>query len=361
MTKKRNIKNKYLIIGQGLAGTILTWKLLQQGHEVIIIDQNHQHASSKIAAGLINPITGRRFVKSWMIDELLPAAKKTYQNIEAQENISIFHERDFMWVLENVGDENEFSRREGDESYVPYIAESKEVSDWIYNIKNSDHRKFLNQCAQVDLPSMIQHFQSKWVKEGILRVEKFEYKDLQPTDDGIVYKDLKANKIIFCEGNRATQNPHFNNLHFNISKGEVLIAKIPNLQSSMIIKNGVTIAPIDKELFWIGSTFTWKEENDFPSREGKKSLVEKLQNAVTTPFEIVDHLAAFRPTVFDRRPLMGAHPEFNNYLIFNGFGSKGASLVPYWASQFVDFLANTKELSKEVSILRKNAIRNPMS
>ena len=359
MTKKGIIKNKYLIIGQGLTGTLLTWNLLQQGHEVTLIDENHKYASSKIAAGLINPITGRRFVKSWMIDELLPVAKTMYQNIEKQENIKIYHERDFMWVLENAGDENEFSRREGDEMYAPYIDENKEVSSFVDNIKNANHRKFIRQSVQVDIAKLIQHFQEKWIAEKRIRIEKFEHHLLSHHSNGITYKDIEANKIIFCEGNRATQNPYFKDLHFNISKGEVLIVKIPKLKSEMIIKNGVTIAPLEEELFWVGSTFTWKEENDFPSTEGKEILIEKLQNAITTPFEIVNHLAAFRPTVFDRRPLMGAHSIFNNYLIFNGMGSKGASLTPYWSMQFVDFLANTKEISKEVSILRKNAVRNP--
>ncbi len=294
-----------------------------------------------------------------MIDELVPIAKKMYQEIEAQEKISFFHERNLMWVLEGIGEENEFGRRAGDAQYAPYIDEDENVENFIHNIKNASHRKFIKQAAQVDIANLIQHFQKKWVAEGILRIEKFDYEELQHNEDGIVYKDIKADKIIFCEGNRATHNPFFNDLHFNISKGEVLIAKIPNLKSEMIIKNGLTIAPLGEELFWIGSTFTWKEENDLPSNEGKEILIAKLKNAVTIPFEIVQHLAAFRPTVFDRRPLIGAHPEFNNYLIFNGLGSKGASLAPYWSTQFVDFLLNTTEISKEVSIFRKNAFRKP--
>lgn len=292
-----------------------------------------------------------------MIDELLPAAKSMYQTIEKQENISIYHQRALIWVLENAGDENEFSRRAGDEMYQPYIA-SDNPSDFS-NIKNSTYRKFINQAAQVNIAKMIEHFQIKWEATGVLQNGKFDYSQLVHTENGVSYNNQQFDYIIFCEGNRAVQNPFFGHLNFNISKGEVLIVKIPDLKSEMIVKNGVTIAPLGEELYWVGSTFTWKEENDLPSSKGREILIEKLKNAVTTSFEIVDHLAAFRPTVFDRRPLIGVHPEFNNYLIFNGFGSKGASLAPYWTLQFVDFLSNTHEISKEVSILRKNAFPNP--
>src|ERR1700761_6929324 len=70
-----------LIIGQGICGTFLSRELEKAGKSFIVIDELDPAAASRVASGVINPVTGRRIVKTWMIDELLPFAWNAYQTI----------------------------------------------------------------------------------------------------------------------------------------------------------------------------------------------------------------------------------------------------------------------------------------
>ena len=171
-------------------------------------------------------------------------------------------------------------------------------------------------------------------------------------DESISFGDLKAKKIIFCEGQNGRFNPYFNFLPFEVSKGEILIAHIPKLKSEQIIKDKLIIAPLGNDLYWCGSNYEWNALDDSPTEHIKKDLIEKLKSTLTIDFEIVEHLAAIRPTVKDRRPFLGVHPKISPLAIFNGLGTKGASLGPYWANHFAEFLCEGILLNKEVNIDR---------
>ena len=60
----------YLIVGMGLAGSALAYFLSKNGKKIALIDNNIDQTSSKIAAGLYNPITGRKMVKTWMAPKM---------------------------------------------------------------------------------------------------------------------------------------------------------------------------------------------------------------------------------------------------------------------------------------------------
>jgi glycine/D-amino acid oxidase-like deaminating enzyme len=51
----------FLIIGQGLAGSLLVRSLRSRGCRVAVVDDRWQSAASQVAAGLMTPLTGRRF------------------------------------------------------------------------------------------------------------------------------------------------------------------------------------------------------------------------------------------------------------------------------------------------------------
>src|SRR4051812_1175311 len=82
-----------LIVGQGLAGTLLAWEFERAGISFAIANDGHASAASLVAAGLLNPITGRRLVESWRIDTLLPAARRVYRELEAALGVPLWRER----------------------------------------------------------------------------------------------------------------------------------------------------------------------------------------------------------------------------------------------------------------------------
>ena len=72
---------EFLIIGQGISGTFLSFYLHQNKRSFLVIDNPETTSASNVAAGIINPVTGRRIVDTWMIGEILPFAWHAYQQI----------------------------------------------------------------------------------------------------------------------------------------------------------------------------------------------------------------------------------------------------------------------------------------
>jgi glycine oxidase len=347
------IQIDYLIVGQGLAGTLLAHNLMSKGQKVVIIDNNTEGASSKIAAGVINPVTGRRIVKSWRIDEMLPSAFETYKSIDNQYDINIFNDYTILRTFKNAADENEWHLRSQWEEYKPFCAPKADPSVFDKKIKPFFGYGEIQKAAQIDVPFLIDFFQKKWLSDGILVHDVMDYDALILNDERIIYKDFEASKIIFCEGAGGVQNTFFDWLPFNIDKGELLIVKIPNVGFNKIFKNNISIVPLkEKDHYWVGATNEWNSPNDLPSEAKKQLIINELQEILTVPFEILGHKAAFRPTVKDRRPFIGFHPVFSQMLIFNGFGTKGASLIPFWANHLAEVLLNDIILDSEVNINR---------
>lgn len=342
----------YLIIGQGLAGTLLAHFLLKIGKRIRVIDNHHGGAASKVAAGIINPITGRRYVKSWRIETFLPFARQTYRELEDQFSENFFYPNRVLRALFNRREENDWMLRLGMESYGKYLEDKPNLGNYAkYTVPAFGYGE-VKQAAQVDIGNLVRAYSQYLIREKLLIQEKFEFKALKFQEGGIIYKNICTGKLIFCEGHQAVQNPFFNYLPFAGTKGEILKIKIPGVHFEKLLKHRIFLVPLGDDVYWVGANYEWDYENDLPTTEGRIFLEERLKDLLKVPFEIQEHLAGIRPTVKDRRPFLGQHPQFSKLFIFNGLGAKGASLGPYWAKHMADFLVNETELDPEVNITR---------
>jgi glycine/D-amino acid oxidase-like deaminating enzyme len=345
----------YLIVGQGLAGTLLSYFLRKAGQEVLVIDQIKEQAASQIAAGLINPITGRRYVKSWKVDTLIPFAKNTYQQLEKELDIDIFQERNILRTLFNSREENDWLLRTGDTDYQAYMLDKAQLGSYSDHTTPAFSYGEVRYAAQVNIPTLVARYREELKQAELLVETAFDYQALEKTEQSVQYKNIKARRIVFCEGYQAVNNPLFNYLPFIGAKGEILIVKIPEVNFEKILKHRVFIAPLGEDLYWIGSTYDWNIEQETPSEQGKAFLKNRLEDILEVPYEIVAHKAAIRPTVKDRRPFLGVHPEWPEVYIFNGLGTKGASLGPFFAQQMQAFLVDNQQLDAAVDIQRFQA------
>ena len=298
----------YLIIGQGLAGTLVAYEAMKRGKRIMVLDNEHQRTASRIAAGIINPITGRRFVKSWQYDTLFPAAKMVYRELEQLLGISIFKEQTIARILFNIKEENEFYSRSAEPTFAQYLTENATL-DAYQTIINTQHEVGEILGAKANLPLLVKAFQLYLKEKGCFQVEQVTYDKLTIKKGSVIYKGIEAEKVIFCEGIRAEQNPYFNYLPFNGAKGDVLIIRIPNFKAHKILKHKLFLVPLKKDIFWVGSNYIWDYKDDLPTSKGRIYLEKRLQKILSVPFEIVEHRAAIRPTVKDRRPFIGQHPE----------------------------------------------------
>ena len=188
--------------------------------------------------------------------------------------------------------------------------------------------------------------------KDLLLIEKLDFEKLKLKEETVHYKDISADKIIFCEGTLMTENPYFNYLPLVPTKGELMTIKAENLEVDKILNKGFFCLPLGNNLFRVGATYNWKDLTYETSEEGEKDLITKIESLLTCDYKIIDHKAGIRPTVRDRRPLIGFHREYENIGLFNGLGTKGVLIAPWLADHFADFLNGKSELSPEYDLQR---------
>ena len=180
---------------------------------------------------------------------------------------------------------------------------------------------------------------------------KFDYANIEFRSEEIVWKNYSAQKIIFCEGYQSINNPYFNWLPFKLTKGEVLTVNFEKLELKHAINKGVFILPYDGD-YKLGATYNWDDLDEIPTEEGRNQLLKKASKFINDEIKVVNHQAGVRPTVIDRRPLLGVHHEHQQLAVFNGLGTKGVMLAPYFAHKMVDLLLKNEVLPNEVNINR---------
>lgn len=183
--------------------------------------------------------------------------------------------------------------------------------------------------------------------------ESFNHNQLEVKSTGIHYKTIKAKQIVFAEGFGLKQNPYFNFLPLNGTKGELLIIKAPKLKLDYVLKSSAFLIPLkEKDQYIVGATYEWKDKTNTVTQKAKEELLNKLKTFLKYDFEVVDQVAGIRPTVKDRRPLVGAHPEHKNMFVLNGLGTRGVMIGPYIAKQLFNHIENEMPLDDEINIIR---------
>ncbi len=359
----------FLVVGQGLAGSLLADTLRTNGASVVIIDADEMTTASKVAAGVIHPITGRRMVKSWRIDELLPFAAQTYQALEARFEIVFFRYINVVRLLHSIEEENEWTLRSAWADYAPYCATTppqppKRGSSHLGNSPFwgaggawSHERKTAEiKSAQVQIKLLLQSFRQAFLAEQILHFDQFDHDKLTIYENHVVYDGwIQAKKIIFCEGANAVNNPFFNFLPITPDKGELqIIRPRETVTMDKILKmNHLAIVPQPNiDTLWVGATHERDPKHPQPTQTMQDSISAALDEHFVAPYDLVRSDAAVRATTRDRRPILGFHRYFPTLAIFNGFGAKGASLVPFWAAHFAEVLLGKTDLDAEVDLKR---------
>ena len=343
----------YFIIGQGLAGTLLGYRLERAGKTVAYLDHPAQTAASDVAAGIINPITGRNYVKSWRIDELLPAARTLYAELEKELNVKIWHDLPLVRTLFNRSELNLWDVRSGDENYQRYTEDNPDLGEFSQLTNPAFAYAGIRETARVDIAMLVNSYRQKLLREGRFVAAAVDYNRLDIDPDGnFNVATFKAKAVIFCEGWRGRENPFFNYLPFGGAKGEILRVKLAGPTPERMLKHRIFLVPQSDSTYWVGATAENHFADDLPSPQNATYLEDRLRELVTVPYEILSHEAAVRPTTKDRRPFLGRHPNQKNLIIFNGLGTKGASLAPLCSRWLFEHLLENKKLPEEVDIQR---------
>ena len=343
----------YLIIGQGLAGSLLAWHLMQRHKRVLVVD-NGLHNASQVAAGLINPVTGMRFVKSSHVDQLLPAAKSLYQQLSQHFNHAFYIEKPMLRLLRNNKELLACQKRLNQAEYQAYLTKII-PSHALFNAANGlleqSHTGFLlTQPLLAHLKDyFIQH--NAYIKADII------YDDIN-FKPALQWNNIVAKQIIFCEGYKATHNPWFSYLPFQPVKGEIISATANHTLQPTLLNYGHWFIPLNDKQFRTGATFEREDFSLQPSVTAKDTLFNALKHVYPslTVKDISSQQVGIRPTTLDKQPFLGQHPKQSNLFIFNGFGAKGSLQIPFYCQHFADHLIHQHPLMSSSHILRYHSL-----
>ena len=342
----------FLVIGQGIAGTIFCSMLEDRGKSFRIIDHFNPHSSSQVAAGLVNPVTGRRIVKSWKADVAIPFAKEYYERIAAKFNQSFFHSIDALEVTSSIHEWNEWNRRMDEQNMSNYLNDV--APNELYRDKIKEFVKLvrITSSGWLDVKSFTSTFRNYWKEKSLLAEETFDIGELNFQNGTAIYRGNHFHSVIFCEGYKSLENIFWNSIPLVPAKGEIATISCEVLSQDFILLSGMFFIPIGNHQFRCGATYEWKFDNDLPTSEGKSKLEKMIGDVLNCEWKMISHTSGVRPTVRDRRPIIGVHPEHKNLYIFNGMGTKGVMLAPYFSNHFIEHILEGKPLDKEVDVNR---------
>jgi len=341
----------FLIVGQGLAGSLLAYEMQKQGLSYRIIGSKKRNASSFISAGMYNPLVFKRITKSWQVDSLLPVMESTYQELEELLGKHFFYKKDIIKPIKKI-DEEKWLLKAADINFSSYIKEvgidcapngTKEQYSWVK----------VTRSGYCDLQVMLSSLTDYFYHQGTYIETIFEYEDLGFIDSMVTWHGLQAKTIVFCEGSHAIRNPYFNKLGFNTTKGEILEIEANDLSEDFIYNKKIFALPLGGNLFKVGATYEWKFDDENVSMKCRTQLIKELDELIDTPYIVTNHFAGVRPTVVDRRPILGKYPSHSQIAIFNCLGTRGVMLAPFYAKEMLHFLLEPDyEVDDEVSVRR---------
>ncbi len=315
---------------------------------MLVVDAE-EHTASFAAAGIINPVTGHRYVKSWMIDILLPHAIKTYDEISQILGFEVYQKLNILRTMDTVKEQNDWDARKNDERYNQYVVKDSDVEAMI-DITNDQHAYGeVTKSLQVKLKSIILGYRDLLLKNNQYSKMKIDYNSIIVHNDCIEVNNVKAKKIIFCEGHSATENPFFKCIPFLPAKGNALIIKGDFLLKKNV-KDKLFITPLEDGSHWVGSGYEWNTTDESPNEIELQKMQAVLSLFLAKPFTVIEKLAGIRPSIKGRRPALGRHKTYQDMYIFNGLGTKGSSLAPYFANMLVDFIFDRTALIDDVNI-----------
>ncbi|MBX2922403.1 MAG: FAD-binding oxidoreductase [Chitinophagaceae bacterium] len=349
------LQTQFLVVGLGIAGTLISYELWKAGKDCIVIDGgNGLPAASLVAGAVMNPVNINRWEPLSNVEQFLPEAIRTYRALESLFNIPLIEELAMLSFQSN-------------ETFQSFLQKKNKGNPWLAAPTSHDLQLAKDAFRQFDAlgivrpvwkihaATLIAQWRSFLKNKQLFIEDSFNIKDCAVSPHAVLYKNIAAEKVIFCEGAAASQNPFFHSLPFTKNRGEALLVAIPGLSSQYIYHHTIRLVPADDHLFWCGSNYQWQFDDLLPNRQWRLHTEQLLHNWLRLPFTVEDHIVAERPTTAGQEFLVGVHPVMPSVAILNGLGTKGFSAGPLLAKQLCNELLSVRKAvpSLPVQPLRK--------
>ena len=340
----------YIIVGFGLAGLAMA-KTLEEHNKTFLVLDNENPNSSLVAGGFASPVILKRYTLVWEAVNQLEACYAFFNQFEEKFNETYIEKFPIYRRFASIEEQNNWMVACDKPVLSDYLS-----SELIHkNIKGIDapygYGEVLNS-GRILVSKVLLRYKEALKKQGNYQATTFDYDSLENSKNGITYKDIKAKHIVFAEGYAVNDNPYFNHLLLDGAKGEILIIEAPELELNVQLKAGITLLPIGNKQFFVAATFDWNDKTNTPTAGKREELKAKLDKFLAVPYKVIDQKAGVRPTVRDRRPLVGRHPEYKNMYVLNGLGTRGVMIAPAMSKLLFEHIEHGIALPKEVNCER---------
>jgi glycine/D-amino acid oxidase-like deaminating enzyme len=346
----------YLIVGAGIAGISFSEFALKNKKSILVFDDSSQ-PSSRVAGGMYNPVILKRFSEVWKAKEQLTLSSDFYSNLEDKLSCTFDYQLPVYRVFNSIEEQNNWFQASDKPNLSSYLS-----TKLLNNTNECINAKFgfgeVLQTGYLDVKCLVEAYSNYLKSNNLLISERINYSLFDFKDDYIEYKNIKARHLVFAEGFGMHSNPFFTDLPLDGTKGELLLIKSPDLKLNAIINASIFIIPVGNDCYKVGATYDWNDKTNSVTNEAKCELLTKLDELINCKYEVLEHNAGVRPTVRDRRPLVGTHPKHKNVHILNGLGTRGVMLGPFLAQQLYAYIENKIPLDDEINIDRIDKKRN---
>jgi glycine oxidase len=337
-----------IIVGQGLAGTTLAWRLREAGQRVLLVDACEAVTSSKIAAGLMTPITGQRLVLTANCDVLMAEARSFYGRIERLTGARFFHERTAVRLFQSEAERVAWAPRSLLREYQSYVVTPGPEPLVGPELADASEGGFAMRAAQLDVAGYLAA--SRAILPWVAMAVDWE-RDVEADADEARVGGHRGRRVISCEGYAAAHNRYFAAVPFKAAKGDILTVRFEGRVPPQCFHRGIWIAPTaEADVFRVGASYDWARLDQVPDEGARADIERKLQAFWKVPYRVLNHEAAVRPIIAESKPVMGLHPEHTRLGYFNGLGSKGSLHAPWFAQVFARHLVEGEALPADVDL-----------
>jgi glycine/D-amino acid oxidase-like deaminating enzyme len=331
-----------VVLGQGLAGTAVAWALRWRGLRVVVLDREADDTASRVAAGLMTPITGRRLAKTWRLDDLWPAAQAFYRRAEAELGARFFHPAPSLRLFADPAEAAAYENRAT--NHFPELVGPLDPPIDPATFAAPFGGFQMTPAARLDVATYLDASRRYFARDGgYLAADVNPGRDVELVPDGtcLIRLGIRARWLVFCQGFDVTSNPWFPEVHFLPVQGEVLALRVPGLTESRVVHRGVWLAP-QGDAYLAGSTYDRDRLDGIPTARGRDEVCSRLRKFLRLPFDVTGHRAAVRPVVAGNKPALGVHRQYPQLAYLNGLGSKGALQAPYIADLLASRLVSDR-------------------
>ncbi len=336
----------YLIVGAGLAGLAFAEVALRHGKEIRIVDNGSQGASS-VAAGLYNPVAIKRLKPIPKAHSLLDTMLQFYGNSVP----AFLHPLPLLRKFHSYEEQNQWFEA-ADSPALRNLLHDRLVRLDQIPIDAPFGYGEVRHTGYVDTKGFINSYREDLAQKGLYDRAGIDYSLISIETDACHYEGEAYKQIVFAEGFGLRANPYFNHLPLNGTKGEILLIRAEGLHLKCIVNAGIFILPVGKDVYRVGATYEHLDKTNVPTEAGRQELLEKLRSVLQCNFEVIGHEAGVRPTVRDRQPLLGRHPQWSRLAVINGLGTRGVLFAPSLAEALFQHIEHETSLPMEWDIAR---------